>query len=94
MNKKLSELKEKFIIYYETDNIVHIYSTPIDAITKDEFIKCDIPCNNCLVQSMCLCNQNDINDIVIKEGIKLQLCGSLKKFISKNRSLFNRVTLG
>ena len=92
MDKKLSELKEKFIIYYETDNNIHIYSTPVDAITIDEFMKCDVPCKDCLVQSMCLTGQNNINNIVIKEGIKLRLCERIEKFISKNRSIFNRVT--
>lgn len=93
MNKKLSDLKEKFIIYYATNDIVHIYATPVDKITRDEFMKCDIPCKDCLVQAMCLEDQNNISHLVINGGIKIQLCERMKEFISKNKSLFNRVTL-
>lgn len=93
MDKKLSELKERFIIYYSEDNYIHIYSTPVDTITVDEFMKYDIPCKDCLVQSMCITGQNKINDIVIKDGIKLKLCEKMEKFICQNRPFFNRVTL-
>lgn len=93
MDKKLSELKEKFIIYYSEDNYIYIYSTPVDKITINEFMKYDIPCKNCLVQSMCIIGQNNINGIVIKEGIKLQLCERMEKFIGINRPLFNKVTI-
>ncbi len=92
MNKKLSELSEKFIIYYSEDNYIHIYSTPVDKISIDEFMKYDVPCKDCLVQSMCITGQNNINDIFIKEGIKLKLCEKMEKFIDINRFLFNRVS--
>lgn len=92
MDKKLSELKEKFIIYYATNDIVHIYAIPVDKKTMDEFMKCDIPCKDCLVQTMCLGGTDSIGHLVINGGIKIQLCERMKEFISKNKSLFNRVT--
>jgi hypothetical protein len=92
MNRKLSELKEKFIIYYSEDNYIHIYSIPVNKITKDEFMKCDIPCKDCLVQTMCLLGTNSISHLVINDGIKIQLCDRMKEFIIENESLFNRVT--
>jgi len=94
MDIKITELKEKFIIYYESDNIVHLCSTPHNSITTDEFMKYNIPCKDCLVQSMCLNRLDDIGPITINSGIKIQLCEKMKKFIGKNKPLFNRVTIG
>lgn len=91
MNKKITELEEKFIIYYETENIAQIYSTPTKSITIDEFNKYNVPCKECLVQSMCITEQNNINNIFVKEGIKLQLCENIKRFININDYLFNKV---
>jgi len=92
MDMYLNELEEPFILYYTQDNSINIFTTLTDKLTINEFMKYDIPCNNCLVQSMCINNQNNIKHVIINGGIDIILCEKLQKFIDGNRKLFNIVT--
>jgi len=91
MDRKMSELSEKFIVYYSLDNSIDIFTTLENKSTMDEFIKCNSPCKDCLVQSMCINGRNNIEHIVVNGGITMKLCEKLKEFISNNKTLFNRV---
>jgi len=91
MDRKMSELSEKFIVYYSLDNSIDIFTTLENKSTMDEFIKCDSPCKNCLVQSMCINGRDNIEHIIINGGITMKSCEKLKSFIKKNRFLFNQV---
>lgn len=97
MDRKITELSEKFIVYYALDNSVDIYTTletnRTTKLTMDEFMKYNPPCKECLVQSMCINGQDHIEHIIINGGITIKSCEKLKSFIEGNQPLFNRVKL-
>jgi len=93
MDIKITELSEKFIIYYTSDDYINIFTPLTNEETIDEFIKYDIPCKDCLVQSMCIKDRIFIDCDNKYRGINLKICEKLKRFIDKNRPLFLSVRL-
>jgi len=97
MNIRITDLEEKFVFYYTSEDYINIFlpltSEETDEKTIDEFIKCASPCKECLIQSMCIKDRIYIDSNKRYRGISLKICEKLKEFISKNRPLFFPVKL-
>jgi len=76
-------MKEEIIYTDGLNNYIFVYCK------LNTFFKINPPCKECLIQSMCIENEDVLLDIVL--GFQIKSCSLLKEFIKKEQKKFNHI---